>query len=114
MTKPEDLPYHIEGRQLIAETADLRVQILTLAAGEEIPWHYHTEVTDSFICLEGPMLVETRAPRHDHRLTVGERCEVPANTAHRVSGTGGSACRFVIVQGIGAHDFILVGQASEA
>ena len=60
MTRPEDLPYDIAGRQLIAETDDLRVQILTLRPGEEIPWHYHAAVSDTFICLEGPMIVATR------------------------------------------------------
>lgn len=114
MTKPEDLPYRIQGRKLIAETPDLRVQILTLGEGEEIPWHYHSEVSDSFVCLEGPMLVETRAPRHDYLLAPGEDCEVPAHTAHRVSGADGGACRFVIVQGIGAHDFIPVARSFES
>ena len=51
MTKPEDLPYFIEGRELIAETPDLRVQILTLEPGEEVLWHYHSEIADTFICL---------------------------------------------------------------
>jgi len=54
--------YTIEDRQLIAETADLRVQILTVAEGQEIPWHHHSAVTDSFTCLEGPMVVRTRGP----------------------------------------------------
>ncbi len=110
MTEAENLPYRIEGRQLIAETSDLRVQILTLAAGEEIPWHCHSEVTDSFICLEGPMLVETRAPRDEYLLSTGEGCDIPAKTAHRVSGKDAGPCRFVIVQGIGTYDYIPVGQ----
>ncbi|WP_282607938.1 cupin domain-containing protein [Pelagibius sp. Alg239-R121] len=113
MTKPDDRPYSIEGRQLIAETPDLRVQILTLAAGEEVPWHYHSEIADSFICLDGPMLVETRAPRVNHRLETGESCDVPAKTAHRVSGEEGGACRFVIVQGVGTYDYIPITQASD-
>lgn len=76
MTSSKTASYQIEGRQMIAETPELRVQILTLAAGEEVPWHYHTDITDSFVCLDGPMLVETRAPRHDHLLAAGESCEV--------------------------------------
>src|SRR6516164_561985 len=55
--------YTIAGHELVAEGADLRVQVLTLAAGQCVPWHYHTEISDSFVCLEGPMVVETRAPR---------------------------------------------------
>ena len=68
--------YTISGRELVAEGTDLRVQVLTLAAGECVPWHYHSEVTDSFVCLEGPMVVETRGPRAAHRLSRGSaaRC----------------------------------------
>jgi hypothetical protein len=31
--------YTIAGRELVAEGADLRVQVLTLAAGQCVPWH---------------------------------------------------------------------------
>ena len=55
--------YELAGRELVAEGSDLRVQVLTLAAGQCVPWHYHNDITDAFVCLEGPMVVETRAPR---------------------------------------------------
>jgi quercetin dioxygenase-like cupin family protein len=101
--------YTISGRELVAEGTDLRVQVLTLAAGECIPWHYHSQVTDSFVCLEGPMVVETRAPRASHRLEPGQRCSVPPKTAHYVHGEDGGACQFLIVQGVGVYDFMPVG-----
>src|SRR5690348_5739587 len=101
--------YEIAGRELVAEGADMRVTVLTLSAGQCVPWHYHSEITDSFVCLEGPMVVETRAPRHAYRLEPGERCVVPAKTAHYVAGEGGGPCRFMIVQGVGVYDFVPVG-----
>ena len=97
------------GHELVAEGADLRVQVLTLAAGQCVPWHYHTEISDSFVCLEGPMVVETRAPRHIYRLLPGERCAVPPKTAHYVHGEADGACKFLIVQGVGVYDFVAVG-----
>ena len=60
--------YEIAGSEVVAEGADMRVSVLTLAAGQCVPWHYHNEVADSFVCLEGPMVVETRAPRQTYRL----------------------------------------------
>ena len=101
--------YEIAGRELVAEGADLRVQVLTLAAGQCIPWHYHSEITDQMVCLDGPMVVETRAPRHTYHLGKGERCSVPPKTAHYVHGRDGGACRFLIVQGVGVYDFVPVG-----
>ncbi len=106
MTKPEDLPYFIEGRELIAETSELRVQILTLEPGEEVPWHCQSVVTDTFICLEGPMIVETKFASGAKELQSGDTFSVAPNKAHRVIGKDEGRCRFVNVQGIGAHDFI--------
>jgi len=108
MTRPEDLPFSIQGRRLIAETAGLRVQILTLAAGEDVPWHSHTRVTDTFICLDGPMVVMTASPDADIELGPGDDVAVPPNVAHRVAGRDGGPCRFAVVQGIGEHDFVTV------
>ena len=101
--------YEVAHREIVADGADLRVQVLTLAAGQCVPWHYHSAVTDSFVCLEGPMVVETRAPRHSYRLEPGQRCAVLPKTAHRVQGVDGGPCKFLIVQGVGTYDFVPVG-----
>ena len=101
--------YEVSGREVVAEGADLRVQVLTLAAGQSVPWHYHSAITDSFVCLEGPMVVETRAPRNTYRLLPGQRCAVPPRTAHYVHGEDGGAFKFLIIQGVGIYDFVPVG-----
>ena len=101
--------YTIAGRELVAEGADLRVQVLSLAVGQSVPWPYHSEISDNFVCLEGPMVVETRAPRHVYRMLPGERCAVPPRRAHYVHGKDDGACKFLIVQGVGVYDFVPVG-----
>jgi quercetin dioxygenase-like cupin family protein len=101
--------YEIADRELVAEGADLRVQVLTLAAGQCVPWHYHSEIADTFVCLEGPMVVETRVPRNDYLLMPGQRCAVPPRTAHYVHGQADGPCKFLIVQGVGVYDFVPVG-----
>ena len=70
-----------------------------------MPWHYHSEVTDTFYCLEGVLSVETRDPDARHLLRVGESSAVPAMTAHRVTGRDGGRARFLIVQGVGTYDY---------
>ena len=97
--------YEIAKEELVAEGADLRVKILTLADGDFVPWHYHSEITDHFFCLEGVIVVETRAPRATHRLHPGQRCQVAPKTAHKVTGPGA----FLLVQGVGVYDFVPVG-----
>ncbi len=101
--------YEIADRELVAEVTDLRVQVLSLAAEQSVPWHYHSEVTDSFVCLEGRTKVVTRAPRKTYLLMPGERCAVAPNTAHRVHGENDGPCKFMVIQGIGRYDFLPVG-----
>jgi len=101
--------YEVAHREIVAEGADLRVQVLTLSGGQCVPWHYHSAITDSFVCLEGPMVVETRAPRTRYRLDPGQRCAVPPKTAHYVHGEDGGLCKFLIIQGVGIYDFVPIG-----
>ena len=109
MTALEDLPYTIAAHDIVSEGDGMRVQVMTLAPGEAVPWHYHTAVTDVFVGLEGTTVIETRAPGARHELAPGAHCVVPPFTAHRVSGKDGRGCRVVLVQGVGAHDFNPVG-----
>ena len=101
--------YEIAGYEILAETPELRMVVLTLARGQEVPWHWHSNVVDRFFCMQGPMLVETRAPRAVIELTAGETCAVPAKRAHRVTGKDGGPCKFGVLQGVGAYDFNPVG-----
>ena len=77
--------YEIEGRELIAETEGLRVQVLTIGPGQCVPWHRHTAIEDTFFCLEGPMVVETREPDANVLLQSGQRASVPRGQVHRVA-----------------------------
>jgi quercetin dioxygenase-like cupin family protein len=95
--------------ETVMEGADMRVVLLTLAAGECVPWHYHSDITDRFFCLSGPMVVETRAPRASNELQTGESCAVPPKTAHYVHGKDDGPCRFLVLQGVGAYDNMPVG-----
>lgn len=98
--------YEIENRELVAESDGLRVQILTIGPGQCVPWHFHSRITDTFFCLDGPMVVTTRSPEGERVLHPGDNCAVPPGQPHLVSGQDGGRCRFVIVQGVGAYDFI--------
>jgi quercetin dioxygenase-like cupin family protein len=99
----------VAGYEILAETPELRMIVLTLDRGQEVPWHWHSNVSDRFFCMQGPMVVETRAPREVFELNPGDTCIVPARRAHRTMGKAGGPCRFAVLQGIGAYDFNPVG-----
>ena len=79
---------------------------LALGPGQSVPWHHHSNITDTFFCMEGPMQVLTRDPRATHVLDPGASCSVGPGTVHYVCGVDGRPCRFMIVQGIGVYDFV--------
>ena len=95
----------IEKFEILAQTAELRMVLLTLAPDQEVPWHAHSAVTDTFFCVEGPMVIETRDPAERHVLEAGGMCTVPAGRPHRVSGRDGGPCKFGVLQGVGPYDF---------
>jgi quercetin dioxygenase-like cupin family protein len=101
--------YEIQARETVAEVPGLRVRMLTLAQGQCVPWHYHSEITDTFFCMQGPLRVETRAPRAEFILQPGESFAVPPMTAHYVSGVDHMPAKFMIVQGEGTYDYVPVG-----
>lgn len=98
--------YATEQRVTIAEAPGLRVRLLALGKGQCVPWHLHTQITDTFFCMEGPMQVETRGPQAEHVLGPGGSFAVPPNTPHYVAGVADGPCRFMIVQGEGVYDYV--------
>jgi quercetin dioxygenase-like cupin family protein len=107
LTRPES--YAIEELEIVAQVPDLRVVVLTLGPGEEVPWHWHSRVSDKIFCLEGTLEVEARVPRERHLLRPGERFDIAPKRAHVVRNAGSGTCRYLIVQGDGPYDFHKVG-----
>ena len=92
--------------KLLVQTADVRIVEYTLKPGDRHPWHHHSQVTDRVYCLDGLIGVETRQPAKKIVLRPGESCETPRDTIHRVSNEGDGAGRYLLVQALGAYDYI--------
>ena len=100
--------YQADQRFTLAEAPGLRVRRLRLSAGQSVPWHYHSEISDMFFCMKGPMWVKTRDPDAVFVLEPGETVEVPAGRIHYASGAQLQACEFIVVQGVGTYDYVPV------
>lgn len=101
--------YEAEKRETVAEAPGLRVRRLTLASGQRVPWHYHSNVTDTFFCMQGAVVIETRDPNATHVLQPGESFAVPPRVAHTVHGRDMGRCAFMVIQGVGEYDFVPAG-----
>ena len=98
--------YSVRNVEVVAKGTDILVREYTLDPGEFIPWHHHTNISDRFFCLEGTVRVQTQRPAAEHKLQAGDSTQVSPGTAHHVSNPTSSVCRFLLVQGVGAYDWI--------
>ena len=98
--------YTVKNVETVAAGKDVQARLFTLAPGEVIPWHSHSEIADHFFVLDGELTVETRAPADNRTLGIGERYQINAGHAHQASNRGTRDCRFLIVQGVGRYDFL--------
>lgn len=101
--------YTVENIEILAQTPAMQARVFTLAPGEAIPWHFHSTVADWYVCLDGSVQVQTRAPRRVDVLVPGGMAKVEPKTAHHVSNVGAQRCRFLLLQGVGAYDYHAVG-----
>lgn len=99
-------PYTIAAKQSIAQAPGLRVTLMTLDPGQEIPWHSHSQVADTSFCLKGQVEISLRDPEETVRLASGDFQEVPVGRPHRVLCVGEAQCRVLLVQGVGDYDFL--------
>jgi len=68
-------------------------------------WHHHSQVSEHCYCLKGRIVVEI-AGQSASNLEVGERCEFPAGVLHRLSNAENQVSGYLVVQGVGAYDFV--------
>jgi hypothetical protein len=95
MAEGRRLTYEVADHEVLAETPELRMVMLTLAEGQEGPWHWHTNVTDRFFCMQGPMVVETRAPPRSLRAQRWQYLHCASRRAPSVMSKNGCPCRIV-------------------
>lgn len=107
----ENPGYTVKSVEPIAVGSDVQARIFTLAPGEEIPWHFHSNVADWYLVTEGTLSIETRAPTDRQQLSAGATYRIPAKTAHLISNRSAGDTRFLLVQGVGPYDFIKVAAA---
>jgi mannose-6-phosphate isomerase-like protein (cupin superfamily) len=94
--------------EVILETGNVRVRIMVLEANEATAWHFHSEVTDRMLGLQGSIVVEYQDPHESVELACGERCEVVMTRVHKVVNMTPEPAKYLLVQGVGRYDFNVV------
>ena len=97
--------YEVERRARHAERPGFRINELQLSATQKVPWHYHSNVQDTFYVLEGTIRVFMRDPKEDVTLKPGETYTLAPRRPHLVINAGEQSATFLVLQGIGEYDF---------
>src|SRR5437867_4425983 len=64
--------YEVERRARHAERPGFRINELQISPKQQVPWHFHTNIQDTFYVLEGELRLFLREPKEDVRLRPGE------------------------------------------
>jgi len=61
----------VERRARHAERPGFRINELQIGPQQQIPWHYHTTIQDTFYVLDGAVRLFLREPKEEVRLAPG-------------------------------------------
>jgi mannose-6-phosphate isomerase-like protein (cupin superfamily) len=98
--------YEVERRAQHAARPGFRISELQLSPTQKVPWHTHTNVSDTFYVLEGHMRLFLQDPKEDVNLEPGEVYVVKPKRPHLVTNSGTTSLTFLVLQGVGEYDFV--------
>lgn len=98
--------YEVERRARHAERPGFRISELQISPSQQVPWHCHTHVQDTFYVLEGRLRLLLRDPKEEVRLGPAETYSVRPGRPHLVTNGGDGSATFLVLQGIGEYDYV--------
>jgi quercetin dioxygenase-like cupin family protein len=98
--------YEVERREYHAQRPGFRINELRISKTQKVPWHYHSNVQDTFYVLEGSIRIFLQDPKEEVALKPGQTYSVPPRRPHLVTNGGDSSATFLVLQGIGEYDFV--------
>jgi quercetin dioxygenase-like cupin family protein len=98
--------YEVERRARHAERPGFRISELQISPSQRVPWHYHTNIQDTFYVLQGRLRIFLREPKEEVRLTPGQTYSVRPGRPHLVTNAGDDSATFLVLQGIGEYDYV--------
>ncbi len=98
--------YAVERRAEHAVRPGFRIHELQISPTQTVPWHYHSNIQDTFYVLEGRLRIFLREPKEEVQLAPGETYIVRARRPHLVTNGGDRSATILVLQGIGEYDFV--------
>jgi mannose-6-phosphate isomerase-like protein (cupin superfamily) len=98
--------YEVERRERHAERPGFRINELQISPTQQVPWHYHSHIRDTFYVIEGQLRIFLRDPAGEVRLYPGDSYAVAAGRPHLVTNCGDCSATFLVLQGVGDYDYV--------
>jgi len=98
--------YEVERRARHAQRPGFHISELQLSPSQTVPWHFHSEIADTFYVLEGEMRLFLQNPKQEVRLKPGETYTAVAKRPHLVTNAGKTSLTFLVLQGMGDYDYV--------
>ena len=98
--------YEVERRARHCEREGFRITELQLSPTQTVPWHTHTNVSDTFYVLEGTMRLCLQNPKQTVELAPSQIYQVAPGRPHLVTNAGAGSLTFLVLQGVGEYDFV--------
>ncbi len=98
--------YEVERRAEHAARPGFRITELQISKTQKVPWHFHSNVQDTFYVLQGQLRIFLQNPKEEVRLGPGDTYSVPPRRPHLVVNGGEASATFLVLQGIGEYDFV--------
>ena len=98
--------YEAEFRAEHAARPGFRITELQLSRKQQVPWHFHSNIEDTFYVLQGRLRIFLQGPKEEIHLAPGQTLTVKARRPHLVTNGGEGSVRFLVLQGIGEYDYV--------
>lgn len=98
--------YEVERRDRHVVRPGFHISELQLSPTQTVPWHFHTNIADTFYVLDGEMRLFLQNPKQEVRLKAGETFTAAPGRPHLVTNAGKKSLTFLVLQGIGEYDYV--------
>lgn len=98
--------YEVERRAEHAARPGFRITELQISKTQNVPWHYHSNIQDTFYVLKGNLRIFMQDPKEEVRLGPGDTLSVNPRRPHLVTNAGETSATFLVLQGVGEYDFV--------
>lgn len=98
--------YEVERRARHCVRPGFHISELQLSPTQTVPWHFHTNISDTFYVLEGQMRLFLQNPKEDVWLQPGQSFVATPGRPHLVTNAGKTSLVFLVLQGMGEYDYV--------